>query len=744
MRKAIVVAGVVAFVVIGLVALAAINLDGYLNANRGLVAERVEAALGRKVAFGEVGISWRGGLGVRVSDLHVGDDPAFSKEDFVAAEAVDVRVKLLAALFGRIEVDRVILRAPRVTLIQTAQGLSIDSLGRSRGAEPEAEKGGARSALLVALLDVRDGALRYVDRTVSPAVTLEVDRLDVRASELGFSEPIDFEVSASLFGAAGQNLEAQGRVGPLSAEAPRVDVTLSLDPVVIDEALRVKRVRALLPAGFSGSGPVRIEGKAEGTLEELAFDVQLDAKGAAVRYGESFDKAPGVPLDLAARGTKRGNAVEIPDLRLRFDETKLRGSAKIANLESPKLVFDATSDAVAPGAFGVGEPSDVVRDLDVKGDVALASGGPRGSVSVRSPQGRVRGADYEKLAADIQLRGQRYEIQTLTADAFGGKLSATGTYELRKSGAPRFQLATQLADMRIERLLELVAGPGARLLSGSLAANVDLNGAGSGWEQIRQVLSGNGNLRVSNGVLKELNPAGDTLRALLLVPALSGGGLARFMQKHEKLFREGDTPIDDLASSFEIREGWLQVRDLVVRTSEYVLDGAGRYSLAGQLDFKTALVFSEQLSQELLSAEPALRYARGSDGRVSLPVALRGVPPKVAVLPDVSKLAGSAAREVLSDVVSGALGAKRAPQEGGTAEGAPPQASPGGALGGVLGEVLGVKRAPAQAPVAEPPAAQDAVAPPEAEKVAAPPRPEEVLEGLLRKAGKGDRNPPPE
>ena len=129
MRKVLIIGMVFVVALAAALALAFRNLDTYLTENRDLVAAEVAEVLGRDVHFESVAVSWRGGFGVRVNALRIGDDPAFSDEDFLSADAVDVRVKLLPALLGRVEVARVVLRAPRVFVTQTREGLSTDSLG---------------------------------------------------------------------------------------------------------------------------------------------------------------------------------------------------------------------------------------------------------------------------------------------------------------------------------------------------------------------------------------------------------------------------------------------------------------------------------------------------------------------------------------------------------------------------------------------------------------------------------------
>ena len=73
---------VLVIVVVGAVALA-LRLNSFLDENRDWLAERAQQALGREVAFSDVEVSLRGGLGARIEGLQLADDPAFSSESFL-------------------------------------------------------------------------------------------------------------------------------------------------------------------------------------------------------------------------------------------------------------------------------------------------------------------------------------------------------------------------------------------------------------------------------------------------------------------------------------------------------------------------------------------------------------------------------------------------------------------------------------------------------------------------------------
>ena len=138
------------------------------------------------------------------------------------------------------------------------------------------------------------------------------------------------------------------------------------------------------------------------------------------------------------------------------------------------------------------------------------------------------------------------------------------------------------------------------------------------------------------------------------------------------MFGAEEAPFEAMTGRLRIREGGVQLRDFVLRTEDYALRGEGRISLAGALDLTTQMVLSQELSQQLVAAAPTFRYLRAKSGRVEIPVALQGAASNVVVVPDVSRIAASAGRELLTDALTGALGGKP-PQDAPAAESAPPE-----------------------------------------------------------------------
>ena len=69
MRKWWILALVLLGIPIVVIAIAAFNLNGFLEQNRGLIEEQAEAALGRDVSIGALRVGFSDGLSIRIEDV---------------------------------------------------------------------------------------------------------------------------------------------------------------------------------------------------------------------------------------------------------------------------------------------------------------------------------------------------------------------------------------------------------------------------------------------------------------------------------------------------------------------------------------------------------------------------------------------------------------------------------------------------------------------------------------------------
>ncbi len=288
MRKLILCGCVLLLVIGGLLVFAAYNLNDLANQNKDQLLAQAEQALGRKVQVGEIGLTFWGGIGARLRNFALADDPAFSSDNFVQAADLQVNVKLMPLLNQKIEVKRVILHDPVIRVIRNAQGIfNFASLsgGDMPDAPPDASDttasiGSGGIPLLVALVNITNGDIQYTDQQENTA--LRISQLDLKVEDLSFDKPLRIELAAAIVSDQ-QNFQLDATFGPLGKEIQvdtlAIDGSFTLDPLdmtAVQKAL--PQVAEAIPPGLGISGPVRISSQLSGTARALILSgLQLTA-----------------------------------------------------------------------------------------------------------------------------------------------------------------------------------------------------------------------------------------------------------------------------------------------------------------------------------------------------------------------------------------------------------------------------------------------------------------------------------
>jgi AsmA protein len=112
-----------------------IDLNKYQDRYKPLI----EDALNRKVQLQDIQLTMWPRIGARVAGFAVLDDPAFGSSPFTSLRSLDVGVKLMPLLSGKIEVEEITLRDPVITIIKNKNGiLNVSTIGRTGVALPTA------------------------------------------------------------------------------------------------------------------------------------------------------------------------------------------------------------------------------------------------------------------------------------------------------------------------------------------------------------------------------------------------------------------------------------------------------------------------------------------------------------------------------------------------------------------------------------------------------------------------------
>jgi uncharacterized protein involved in outer membrane biogenesis len=334
MRKLVIVLAVAAGIAGALVLGAALSLNRIIAGNRERLLTQTEAAIGRPVHVDRLTVSFWGGLGVRMENMRIADDPAFGAAEFVRAEVVTGRARLLSLLRGELEISRIDLTRPEIHLIRDASGRwNYSTLGRHVPAALSELSTGEAPGVIAAAIAVRpdlpllvtratldDGTLELIDRSASPTFSARIEHVGLAVHDIGLNAPMHFEVDAAVQSEA-INIHLQGVVGPLNQSGGiSVQLTGRLGPfppqdlrfddlhllgAVTADTLRIARLGGRAFGGsfeLTGQYPFRQNGTVnlKGHLEHIAVAQILRA--TLLGHRKPIEGTGELDIDLHATG----------------------------------------------------------------------------------------------------------------------------------------------------------------------------------------------------------------------------------------------------------------------------------------------------------------------------------------------------------------------------------------------------------------------------------------------------------
>ena len=352
-----------------------LNIDP--NNHKDWITEQFEEQTGRQLTLGgEIELSFHPWLGIRLEDVAVGDDPAFSNESFFSTERAQLRIKLFPLLRGEFEIDTVILHNTWLHLIVDEAGrANWESLVDSDTSQPEEteteqlEDVGEIPRIIIGGVDIRNLNLIYEDRLTPNRYAVEGLDFTIPALTLGEEIPM--------------NLQAQ-----ISAADPELQGTVQLD--------------ALLDYASDGMS---------WTLGPLNLQVALN--GPTVPGGSAV-----ATLNTHASVDFNEQHLTIPELSIDAFGFSLLAQANGEQIDSDDARFSAQVEANSD------DLSTLIGIFDPEMGERIAATSSR-SINIQA-------------RTSIDLGTQQLEVPELLVDVFGFNLQAQASGELITSDDARF------------------------------------------------------------------------------------------------------------------------------------------------------------------------------------------------------------------------------------------------------------------------------------------------------------------
>ena len=334
---------------IAFVVYAFFRLSAIVNANQGRILARVSAALGRRVQVSQIKARLGWGVSIEVDDLKIADDPAFSKQPFIAAHEATMEVEFIPLLRGKAIVTQLDLIYPDISLVMNKAGaLNTSTVGAARVANQKAEEAGRaahaneRSPLAdlsIHALSIEDGTLTFTDLGERMA-PISVSKFALTVTNFDAASAFDIMLKFALT-SANQNVAISGKLGPLleqgifEEKSIPIDLKFDVDSLLLDQLRTLDFIGSKIPAALSIPDPIAVTGTAEGTPAKLEITVSADLTNNRIVYGGLFNTPTGTTMTLAANATITEH-LQIGGANLKLAELALVAS-EFSSLSAPRI-----------------------------------------------------------------------------------------------------------------------------------------------------------------------------------------------------------------------------------------------------------------------------------------------------------------------------------------------------------------------------------------------------------------------
>jgi AsmA protein len=500
---------------------------------KALVIPQAEAALGRKVAIGDIKIGLLSGI--TIHDFLIKE--ADQQQNFVSTRAFVLSYDLLPLLQKKLIISEIRFDEPAIQITRDAKGKfnfsSLALLSEKPAQREEKKTSTATAALPLAL--------------TFDKISFNRAQIKIR-DQLNEIPGVDATTSAQLNVALGQTIKDLQFKGSFDLDA----------------------------AVLYGEAQARFEGK--GTISQKDFDMVLDTNvdgelihtEAAVK---SYLQAPDATLNISSKSLNIDKLLAMV-AGLPTTEISAPRKTQTATAKTEKII----ADSLPPGLIANGT---------VKVDKAL----------------------YKKVTTNnfsliFNLEKGILTLKELSAQAYNGKLESNVIVDLNQPGLAYNGnlglISVQAGDLG-SALIQKAEG----MLSGSLQTKMTFSGAGTTWDELKNVLTADGSFTLLDGGIKG-TPVSNTIASLLGLQELN------------------NITYKNISGTFKIVEGGKARINTTMEAVDVKAEADGIIGLDGSLDLPLTLHLAPPLAAKLQAMGSFTKYISDEQGDTTLHLKLAG------------------------------------------------------------------------------------------------------------------------
>jgi AsmA protein len=421
-----------------------IDLNKYQDQYKPLI----EDALNRKVQLQDIRLTLWPRIGARVAGFAVLDDPAFGSSPFTSLRSMEVGVKLMPLLSGKIEVEDITLRDPVITIIKNKNGvLNVSTIGRTGVALPTtpsrtpipSTEGPLKILALLAVdrVSVVGGTLTYRDLSSPKPTEYVLQNLELLLQSVHLGQTPSLHVS-TLVQPFNLPVTLHGTFGPLkeTTDIDAINLQLTLEKTVFtitgSTAGHDAKVNVNSPVINTANFPMALPLQKPVELRSLEIAAAVKGQDASLSH-LSFQLFGG---QVTGQGTLTSGS----------DSPPFTGKATIQGLQlGPALDAVATTQVSISGTAGADlalqgrgfTMPDLTKTLEGASHVAVKDGKIEGvnllqeAIAILKVAGitldDAKATVFSTLETDLAIKEGTINVQRLLLDSHDFQATGKGT-----------------------------------------------------------------------------------------------------------------------------------------------------------------------------------------------------------------------------------------------------------------------------------------------------------------------------
>jgi len=213
----------------------------------------------------------------------------------------------------------------------------------------------------------------------------------------------------------------------------------------------------------------------------------------------------------------------------------------------------------------------------------------------------------------IHMKKNLLTLENLKFQVNNGTHNGTATFDLN-SKIPQYTFSSRLRDVDANEFLSQNTSL-KNMLYGKFSSDMEMKGAGTGFDEISRLLKGNGKATLVAGRITSFNMA----EQVAVLGKLAGIDLGK-----------GGTEIEDLVSNFAVQDGRVSTSALKARLSGLTLRANGTFGFDKTADYQILVELPPAQSKKYQASNSLFNLATATfftneNGNVVLPLRMTGL-----------------------------------------------------------------------------------------------------------------------